>query len=62
MWQAPEQVNGVLERYVVYLSEQNGVVGEVVINTTVLATDCVLGNLVPGTMYFVSVAVSWLTS
>ena len=57
-WTAPDQPNGVLERYVLYSSTVSGMVGEAIYNTSDLFTDYILNDLTPGTVYYLSVAVS----
>ncbi len=57
-WTEPDQPNGILERYVLYVSEQQGEAGREVYNTTDLFRDYVITDLTAGTLYYVSVAVS----
>lgn len=57
-WEEPEQLNGVLERYLVYLSVVPEERGEVAHNTTIFFPSHILANLQAGTTYHVAVAVS----
>ena len=59
-WTEPDQPNGILERYVLYVSEQSGEAGREVYNTTDLFKDYVITDLTAGTLYYVSVAVSMI--
>ena len=57
-WDHPDEVNGVLERYMLYVSEQPADIGDALYNSTNLFLYYVLTNLTAGTTYFVRVAVS----
>ncbi|KAM5206303.1 usherin isoform 2-T2 [Hipposideros larvatus] len=54
-WKPPRQVNGILERYVLYISNHTHdfTVWDVIYNSTELFQDHVLRYLFPGTKYFV---------
>ncbi|KAJ8045141.1 Usherin [Holothuria leucospilota] len=54
-WMVPNQVNGILERYVLFVSEDYQSTGEAVYNTSDLFTDFVIRDLTPGTLYYISV-------
>lgn len=56
-WSAPSSVNGILERYVLFLSDTSGADGEPVYNSTDLFLDFVIRDLTPGTQYYVAVMV-----
>ena len=57
-WEEPEELNGVLERYLVYLSTVEGEVGEVVHNTTIFFPSHIIDELQAGTTYYIAVGVS----
>ena len=57
-WAEPSEPNGVLERYVLYVSDLSGDVGQEVYNTSDLFRDYIITELTAGTLYHVSVAVS----
>ena len=57
-WTEPSEPNGILERYVLYVSEISGDAGREVYNTMDLFRDFIIMDLTAGTLYFVSVAVS----
>ncbi|XP_076463865.1 usherin-like [Babylonia areolata] len=54
-WETPTQLNGVLERFLVYVSAQEGELGEVVYNSTDFFLTYAVPDLQPGTTYFFSV-------
>ena len=59
VWFPPANVNGVLERYIVYASiDLLDEPGDVGYNDTDLFTTYTLENLVPGTTYYIRVSVS----
>lgn len=51
-------LNGVLESYLLYASTTAGELGQVVYNSTVLATDTIINGLLPGTTYYITLGVS----
>ncbi|XP_078675414.1 usherin-like isoform X2 [Branchiostoma floridae x Branchiostoma belcheri] len=56
-WIEPLELNGILERYIVYRSEVQANLGEVVYNSTATAfRDYTLTNLTGGTTYYIRVA------
>ena len=57
-WVEPPQLNGLLERYVLFLSAKPGEVGDEIYNSTVLIRSHVLSELTAGTMYLVTLTVS----
>ena len=59
-WQRPQQLNGELERYLVYVSTNQSSVGDVAYNDTIHVLYEILTDLTPGTLYYISVAVSSL--
>lgn len=56
-WTAPIVLNGLLERYLVYSSTVLGSAGLLSYNSSDLFTNTILYNLIPGTTYYISVAV-----
>jgi hypothetical protein len=61
-WSEPGQLNGVLQRYLLYVSTDNSSVGEVVYNNSDFFTDYIIPDLEAGTQYFIRAGVSkvWL--
>lgn len=57
-WFAPNQLNGVLERYQLYVSVDQSTVGELAYNNTGQFLIYVIPNLNAGTTYFIRAAVS----
>ncbi|XP_033110841.1 usherin-like [Anneissia japonica] len=53
-WIPPSQPNGVLERYVLFLSTQSFFLGEEIYNSTALFLDFIITDLTPGTTYYVT--------
>lgn len=59
-WSRPSQVNGVLQFYAIFVS-QDGAEPTVVHNSSKLVEEHTLRNLTPGTAYDITVAVSlWI--
>jgi len=58
VWETPDQLNGVLERYIVYVSTIEGDQGIVMYNNSDLFTDYTITDLTAGSNYYISVAVS----
>ena len=58
IWETPDILNGVLERYILHLSTEQGILGEVVYNSSDFFLDYVIPDLIAGTTYFVSLTVS----
>ncbi|XP_025090014.1 usherin-like [Pomacea canaliculata] len=54
-WEQPSQMNGMLERYLVFLSRTGSTRGDAVYNTTMLYPEYILTELLAGTTYFISV-------
>lgn len=57
-WSEPTQLNGVLQRYLLYVSVNVSSVGELVYNNSDFFTDYVIPDLEAGTQYFIRVGVS----
>lgn len=57
VWETPDQLNGVLERYILYSSKIEGELGVVVYNNTDLFLDYVITDLSAGSTYYIAVAV-----
>ena len=58
-WEHPEELNGVLERYILYLSHSNpNEIGEEAYNSSDTFPYFTLTDLEPGVTYFIRVAVS----
>ncbi|XP_071790086.1 usherin-like isoform X2 [Asterias amurensis] len=55
-WVEPPQLNGRLERYLLYRSVESGDVGEGIYNSSVLIRSHVLSELTAGTMYLVTLS------
>ncbi|XP_071962430.1 usherin-like isoform X2 [Antedon mediterranea] len=55
-WTSPVQPNGVLERYVLFLSTQSFSLGDEIYNSTALFLDYIITDLTPGTTYYVTLA------
>ncbi|XP_060070524.1 usherin-like [Ylistrum balloti] len=55
-WEKPEQMNGVLQRYLLYLSTEASFIGEVVYNTSDFFTNYIIPDLTAGTTYFVTLS------
>ena len=58
LWEHPLQINGVLERYILFGSSERESLGDTVYNSTELFTHYTLDNLHAGTTYFIRVSVS----
>lgn len=56
-WSKPEQLNGMLERYILYLSLDGSSPGPVVYNNSDAFTSYILTNLTAGTTYYIRLAV-----
>uniref|UniRef100_A0ABM5FGW6 Usherin-like n=1 Tax=Pogona vitticeps TaxID=103695 RepID=A0ABM5FGW6_9SAUR len=58
VWQTPAEVNGNLQRYILYIAndEENVTVWNVIYNSTVLSRDYTIRHLSPGTEYFFKLA------
>ncbi|XP_062584554.1 usherin-like isoform X1 [Saccostrea cucullata] len=54
-WTEPTQLNGVLQRYLLYVSEDNSSVGEIAYNNSDFFMDYIIPDLVAGTQYFIRV-------
>lgn len=52
-------MNGVMERYMLYLSEMENELGTVVYNNSDLFLDYIITNLTAGTTYYVTLSVSY---
>ncbi|KAG8584399.1 hypothetical protein GDO81_008814 [Engystomops pustulosus] len=63
-WNEPDIVNGILERYMLHLSENmdNVSLWSTIYNSTELFLDYTLQGLTPGTKYFIKLSVSVITS
>lgn len=59
-WSEPAQLNGVLQRYLLYVSVNVSSVGELVYNNSDFFTDYIIPDLEAGTQYFIRVGVSGL--
>jgi hypothetical protein len=57
-WAAPSSVNGILRRYIVYLSQDSSSSGWIVYNSSDLLPYFTISNLTAGTPYFVRLSVS----
>nr|XP_006813188.1 PREDICTED: usherin [Saccoglossus kowalevskii] len=56
-WNPPNQMNGILENYVLYVSIDASEFGDVVYNSTAtVITSYTLNDLMPGTTYFIRIA------
>ncbi|XP_053139313.1 usherin [Hemicordylus capensis] len=57
-WKAPEEVNGNLRRYLLYIAniEKNVTVWNIIYNSTDLSRDYTIRYLSPGTKYFITLA------
>lgn len=55
-WKTPTQLNGVLNRYLIYVSTEQTVIGDLSYNSTNLFTFATLDNLEGGTLYYIRVA------
>ncbi|XP_021347323.1 usherin-like [Mizuhopecten yessoensis] len=55
-WEKPEQMNGVLQRYLLYLSTEANFIGEVVYNTSDFFTNYIVPDLTAGTTYFITLS------
>ena len=56
-WEHPNQLNGVLERYLLYASTEAGALGDVTYNNTDLFLYYVMEELLAGTTYYITVGV-----
>ena len=56
-WEHPAQLNGVLERYLLYASTEAQALGDVTYNNTDLFLYYVMEELLAGTTYFIAVGV-----
>lgn len=57
-WAQPTQLNGVLQRYLLYVSVDNSSVGQLVYNNSDFFTDYIIPDLEAGTQYFIRAGVS----
>ena len=57
-WETPDMLNGVLERYILYVSEVAEDHGNVVYNNSDFFLDYVIDRLVPGSTYYIRLSVS----
>ncbi|XP_074120778.1 usherin [Sminthopsis crassicaudata] len=57
-WKQPEKLNGILERYILYVAdhEQNVTIWNVIYNSTELFQDHTIQHLFPGTRYLIKLA------
>ncbi|KAJ1157569.1 hypothetical protein NDU88_010275 [Pleurodeles waltl] len=56
-WTRPKEVNGILERFILYISdEKNSTTWNVVYNNTELFLDYTIQELLPGTKYFIQLS------
>ncbi|XP_069464673.1 usherin [Ambystoma mexicanum] len=55
-WTQPKEIHGLLERYIVYVSEDGKSTWDVVYNSTDLFLDYTIQHLLPGTRYFVQLS------
>ena len=58
IWDTPDILNGVLERYILHLSTEPKILGGIVYNSSDFFLDYVIPDLIAGTTYFVSLTVS----
>jgi hypothetical protein len=56
-WTRPEQLNGDLQRYLLYVSLNPSLDGQVLYNETDQFEHYTIEGLIPGTLYFIRVAV-----
>ena len=56
-WEEPEELNGMLERYLVYMSTVIGEVGDIVHNTTIFFPSHIINDLQAGTTYYIAIGV-----
>jgi usherin len=57
-WEEPDQLNGVLQRYILYASMFPITLGHVVYNNSDFFTDYVIQDLLAGTVYYITLSVS----
>lgn len=57
-WDHPDQLNGILERYLLYATYNSEVLGEAMYNSTDLFLTYVMSELLAGTTYYVTLGVS----
>ena len=58
IWETPEILNGVLERYVLHMSTEAGEFGEEIYNSSAFFLDYIIPDLIPGTTYYITLTVS----
>ena len=58
-WETPAQLNGVLERYILYVSTIKDDLGIAVYNNSDFFLDYVINDLTAGMVYYISVAVCY---
>ncbi|XP_075719450.1 usherin [Rhinoderma darwinii] len=55
-WEEPDMVNGILERYMLHISESNSTGWNTIYNCTELFLDYTIQGLTPGTNYFIKLS------